>query len=98
MANMDVEEILADEVEVEEEGEDVEVTTEGKEEGTAKAKKKTRVKKPKKHAEEWMKILSGSSNAISSNDHVFIDPYFLCKDAMCPKIDGFNLFMYFYQN
>ena len=45
-----------------------------------------------------MKILLGSSNVISANDHVFKEPYFLCKDAQCPKIDGFSLFMYFYQN
>lgn len=45
-----------------------------------------------------MKILPGSSNTISANDHVFKNPYFLCKDAIFPKIDGFNFFMHFYLN
>lgn len=51
---MDVEEILADELDVEEEGEDVvELGAEGKKKkGTTKAKKKTWVRKPNKHVEE----------------------------------------------
>ena len=98
MVDIDVEEILPDEVEVEEEGEYVvEVTIEGKKKkGTTKAEKKTRVKKPNKHAEKWLKILLGSSNAVSANTHVFKDNYFLCRDVMCPNIDGFNFFKYFY--
>lgn len=45
-----------------------------------------------------MRTLPRSSNAVSTNDHFFEDPYFLCRHAMHPKIDGFNMFMYFYQN
>ena len=74
MADMDVEEIPTDVVEVEDDGEDVEVIAEGKnKKGTAREEKKTQVRKPNKHAKEWIRILPGSSNAISENEHVFKD-------------------------
>ena len=76
----------------------VEFIAKGKKKGKTKIEKKTRVKKPNKYTEEWIKILFESSNAVSTNDHVFKDPYFLCRDAICPKTDGSNLFMYFYHN
>ena len=56
------------------------------------------VRKPNKHAEDWLKILPRSLNAISANDHIFKDPYFLVHDAECPTINGFDLFMFFYKN
>ena len=76
---MDVEEVLAEQVDIEDEGDDVvEVTIEGKKKkGTIKTKKKTQVCKPKKHAEEWLKILLRSSNVFLANEHVFKDIYFL---------------------
>ena len=45
-----------------------------------------------------MKLLPGSSNAISTNDHIFRDPYALVRDVECPRTDGFELFKYFYEN
>ena len=98
MGDKEVEEIPKEEMEVEDEGDDVvEVTPGGKrKKPTVKMEKKTRVKKPKKHAEDWLKILSGSSNAISANDHIFKDPYFLVHDFECPRTNGFDLFMFFY--
>ena len=32
------------------------------------------------------------------NENVLKDHFFLCRDAQYPKINGFNLFMHFYQN
>ena len=100
MADKEVEEVPTEEIEVEDEGDDVvEVTPEGKrKKGAVKTEKKSRVRKPNKNAKDWLKILPGSSNAISANDHIFKDPYFLVRDAKCPRTDGFNLFLYFYQN
>ena len=92
---MEIEEVLVDEREEEMEEEDVVVVTvEGEKKGKTKTKKKTRVIKPNKDTKECIKIISGSSNAIFANDHAFKDPYFLCRDAICPKNDGSNLFMF----
>lgn len=75
----------------------MEVTPQGKRKKSAiKTEKKSRVRKPNKHVEDWLKLLPGSLNAISANDHIFRDPYFMVRDAQCPRIDGFNLFLYFY--
>ena len=95
-----VEEVPEEEMEVEDEGDDVvEVTSKGKrKKPVVKAEKRTRVRKPNKHAEDWLKIIPGSSNSISENDHIFRDPYFLVHDAECPRTNGFDLFMFFYQN
>ena len=73
MANKKVEEVPVEEVEVEDEGDDVlEVTPKGKrKKSAAKTKKKSRVRKPNKHAKDWLKILPGSSNTISIIDHIF---------------------------
>ena len=83
---MEIEEVPIDEreEEMQEEEDVVEVTTEEKKKGKAKDKKKTKVRKPNKYVKEWIKLLPGSSNAFSTNDHIFKDPYFLCKDAICP--------------
>jgi hypothetical protein len=83
MADKEVEEVPEEEVEVEDEGDDVvEVIVEGKiKKGVVKTEKKSRVKKPNKHAEDWLKLLPGSSNVISTNDHIFRDHYFLVRDA-----------------
>ena len=100
MTNMDIEEVLVNEreEEIQEEEHVVEVTFEGKKKGKAKAKKKTKVRKPNKYTEEWTKLLPRSSNVVSMNNHVFKEPYFLCKDVVCPQTNGFSLFMYFYHN
>ena len=95
-----VEEVPKEEMEVEDKGDDVvEVTPGGKrKKPTVKIEKRTRVRKPNKHAEDWLKVLPGSSNVISKNDHIFRDPYFLVRDSECPRTNGFDLFMFFYQN
>ena len=80
---------------MQEEEDVVEVTTKGNKKGKIKTKKKTSGRKPNKYVEEWIKLLPRSSNVVSMNDHIFKDPYFLCKDAICPKTDGSTLFMYF---
>ena len=100
MADKEVEDVPEEEFEEDEEEDDVvEVTAQGKRKKiVVKTEKKSRVRKPNKHAEDWLKLLSGSSNAISTNDHVFRDPYFLVRDAQCPRTDGFDLFLYFYEN
>ena len=79
MVDNEVEEVLEEEVEEEDEGENVvEVTPEGKrKKSAAKTEKRSRVRKPNKHAEDWLKILPGLSNAISANNHIFRDPYVL---------------------
>ena len=79
MAEKEIEEVPEEEVEVEDEGDDVvEVTHKGKmKKSTAKTEKKSRVRKENNHAKDWLKILLGLSNAISENDHIFQDPYFL---------------------
>ena len=86
MTNMEIEEVLVEEreEEMQEEEDVVEVIAEGKKKGKAKAKNKTRVRKPNKYAEEWIKLLPRSSNAVFMNDHIFKDPYFLCRDSICP--------------
>ena len=98
MVDKEVEEVPAKEVEVEDEGDDVvEVIAKGKrKKGAVKTKKKSRVRKQNKHVEDWLKILPGFSNAISANDHIFKEPYFLCRATKCTRIDGFGIFMYFY--
>lgn len=58
-----------------------------------KATKKSRERKLNKYMEEWMKILPGSSNAISANDHDFKDPYAFICDAIYPDINGYEIFM-----
>ena len=100
MIEMEVEEVLIDERgdKMEEEKGVVKVIAEGKNMGKAKTKKKTRVKKPNKYVEEWIEILPWPSIVVSTNDYIFKDLYFLCRDAICPKTDGFSLFMYFYHN
>ena len=62
----------------------VEVTIEANKKGKTKAEKKTRVQKPNKYIEERIKLLLRSSNVVFANDHIFKDPYFLCRDAICP--------------
>ena len=86
MTNMEIEEIPIDEreEEMQEEEDVVEVTIEGKKKGKAKAKKKTRVQKPNKYIEEWIKLLPRSSSVVFANDHVFKDPYFLWRYVICP--------------
>ena len=100
MDDKGVEEVLEEELEVEDEGEIVvEITPEGKrKKTTAKKEKKSRVRKRNKHGKDRLKILPGSSNAISENDHIFRDPYFLVRDSEWPRTNGFDLFMFFYQN
>ena len=73
MDDKGVEEVPKEEIEVEDEGDDVvEVTPKGKrKKSTAKTEKKSRVRKPNKHVEDWLKILPGSSNVILANDHIF---------------------------
>ena len=73
MADKEVEEVPTEEVEVEDEGNNVvEVTPEGKrKKSAAKTEKKSRVRKPNKNAEDWLKILPGSSNVILTNEHIF---------------------------
>ena len=97
---METEEILVDEreEEIQEEEDVVEVTAKGNKKVKAKVEKKTRVQKPNKYIEERIKLLLRSSNVVSTNDHVFKDPYFLCRDAICPQTKGSSLFMYFYHN
>ena len=65
---------------------------------SATTEKKSRVRKPNKHVEDWLKILLGSSNAISAIDHSFRDPYVLVQDVEYPRVTGYDLFMYFYHN
>ena len=98
MTNMGIEKILVNEreEEMQEEEDVVEVIAKGKKKGKAKAEKKTRVRKPNKYVEEWIKLLPRSSNAVSMNDHIYRDPYFLYRDAICPQTNGFSSFMYFY--
>ena len=93
MANMEVVEIPADEREEVEE-----VSTSKGSKGKRKSEKKTRDRKSKKYAKEWIKILLGSSNKISTNDHDFKDPCFLCREANFPNTNGYDLFMFFYCN
>ena len=95
-----VEEVPEEEIEVEDKGDNVmEVTPEGKrKKPAAKMEKKSRVKKPNKHAEDWLKIIPASSNVISENDHIFRDPYFLVHDSECLRTNGFDLSMFFYEN
>ena len=72
MTDMELEDVPVDERE--EEMKEEEGSIEGKRKGKAKIEKQTRVRKPNKYTEEWIKLLSRSSNAISSNDHIFKDP------------------------
>ena len=78
MADKEVEEIPEEEIEEEDEDDNVvEVMPKGKrKKSTTKTEKKSRVRKPNKHVQDWLKILLGSSSAISKNDHIFQDPYF----------------------
>ena len=87
-------------MEVEDKGDDiVEVTPGGKrKKPIVKLEKRTRLRKPNKHVEDWLKILPGSLSAILENDHIFRDPYFLVHDSKFPRTNGFDLFMFFYQN
>lgn len=80
MADKEVEEVREEEVEVEDEGDDVvEVTAEGKrKKSVVKTKNNSRVRKPNKHAEDWLKLLPGSSNAISANDYILHRHLFSC--------------------
>ena len=100
MANKEIEEVPKEEVEVEDEGHDVvEATPKGQRKKiVVNSEKKSRVRKPNKHVEDWLKILPGSSNAILTNDHIFRDPYFLVCDVECPRVTSYDLFKYFYQN
>ena len=86
MTDMEIKEVPIEEREEEmhEEEDVVKVIVEGKKKGKAKAEKKTRVMKPNKYTEKWIKLLPGSSNAVYANNHIFKDPYFLCRDAICP--------------
>lgn len=73
-----------------------EVTAE--EVGAAATAKRSQERKPNKYMEEWIKILLDSSNARSTDDKAFIDPYCKCRDALVPETNGYELFMYFYCN
>lgn len=102
MVDKEVEDVPKEEVKVEEEEDDddvIEITAQGKRKKTpVKTEKKSRVRKPNKHVEDWLKLLPRSSNAISTNDHIFRDPHALVRDVECPRTDGFELFIYFYEN
>lgn len=82
MSDQEVEEIQASEMEILET-----LTSKGG---------KTRQRKPNRFVDEWLKLFPGSTNANSTNDHAFIDPYARCRDAMCPDAIGSELFYYFY--
>lgn len=60
--------------------------------------KESRERKPNKYVEEWIKILLGSSNVMSTNDKVFSVPYTNFHDALVPDTNGYELFLYFYCN
>lgn len=59
---------------------------------------KTQQRKPSKFANEWIKLFPDSSNAISTNDHDFRDPYEFYRDATFPGGNRYELFRYFYNN
>lgn len=59
---------------------------------------KTQQRKPNRFVEEWIKLFPSSSNANFVDEHAFMDPYALCKDATCLGVMGFELFKYFYNN
>ena len=44
--------------------------------------RKTRIRKPNKYVDDWMKLFLGSSDVILENDHDFRDPYVYCRDAI----------------
>ena len=54
---------------------------------------KTRQRRPSCFLEEWVKLFLGSTNANSTDDLVFFDPYAKCLDT-----NGAELFYYFYCN
>lgn len=66
--------------------------------GTSTVAKKGRERKWNKYVEEWMTILPGSTNAMSTDDKAFINPYAACRDALVPGMNGYELFMYFFYN
>ena len=45
---------------------------------------KTQQRKPNRFVEEWIKLFLGSSNVNVVDDHAFMVPYALCRDAICP--------------
>lgn len=55
-------------------------------------------RKPNKYVEEWMKILLGSSNAMSADGKDFIDLYAKCRDSLVLDTNRYELFMFFYCN
>ena len=59
---------------------------------------KARQRKQSKFPKEWVKLFLGSTNANSTDDHVFFDPYANCRDARCPGTNGGELFYFFYCN
>lgn len=59
---------------------------------------KTRKRKSNNYVEEWAQLLPGSLNATSENDHDFRDPYMYYRDAIYPYKNGYELFMFFYNN
>lgn len=73
-----------------------EVSTEDVE-STAVAKK-SQERKPNKYVEKWENILLGSSNTMSTDDKAFSDPYSKCRDALVPRTNGYDLFMYLFCN
>ena len=48
--------------------------------------------------DEWMKILPGTSNLQSTNDHAFRYPYLFCRDGEVPDRNESELFWFFYKN
>ena len=59
---------------------------------------KTRQKKPSQFLEEWVKLFPRSTNANSTDDHAFFDPYAKFRDARCLGTNGAELFSFFYYN
>ena len=59
---------------------------------------KTWQRKPNRFFEDWIKLFLGSSNTNTIDDHVFVNPYALCRDVVCPGVTGSEPFKYFYYN
>ena len=59
---------------------------------------KTRQRKPRRFAKEWIKLFLDSTNANSMDDHAFFDPYARCRDAKCLDVTSSEVFYFFYCN
>ena len=48
-------------------------------------------KSPYPYTREWMILYLGSSNAPSTNTHIFRDPQNFCRDAIVPNKNEYEL-------